>query len=210
MKRLDYRPSRWTLRPGRLLAWIAGRLLRLIGWRVEGSLPDVPKVIAIGAFHTSNWDFPIMMLAAIKLRLSVNWIGKDGLFRWPFGRLMRALGGIPIRRDSSHNAVEQVIESINAHDTIFLVIAPEGTRRYVDHWKTGFYWMAHGAGVPIMLTYINYQRKVIGVGELFYPTGDIEADFARLREFYSTHAAGRYGKQEGAIVIRPRSTTSKS
>ncbi len=210
MKRFTHRPSKRMVRPASWRRWLSGWIMRRIGWSIEGEVPTVPKWIAIGAFHTSNWDFVIMLLVAFRLRLRANWIGKDSLFKGVFGKLMRWLGGIPIRRDASYNAVEQVIQAINEQEHILLVVAPEGTRDYTDHWKTGFYWMAHGAGIPIGQCYINYERKVIGFGPLLYPSGDIEADFEQLREFYTSHARGKFPAQESTVRVRPRSETPNS
>ncbi len=185
MKRFrGFRPSRVSLQPGRPLRWVAQRLLKLVGWQVEGTIPTEPKWIAIGAYHTSNWDFAVMLLATLSQQLRIYWIGKHSLFRFPFKTLMRWLGGIPIRRDKTYNAVQQVVDEIERHKTLVLVVAPEGTRKATDHWKTGFYYIALNAKIPIGMSYINYKRKVLGFGPMLYPTGDIDADFAVLREFY--------------------------
>lgn len=201
-KRFSIRVPRVTLGAPRLLRWASARLMRLAGWQVEGSVPDVPKYVAIGAYHTSNWDFVVMLGAALHFRLRAFWVGKHTLFRWPFGRLFRWLGGIPVQRGASYNVVDQVVDFIHAHSAVLVVVAPEGTRSAGDHWKTGFYWIAREAGVPILMGYINYERRVIGLGPLLYPSDDIEADFARLHEFYTTHARGRFPAREMPPVLR--------
>lgn len=210
MKRRFHRAPRVAFRPGRLTSWVAERLMWLFGWRIEGQVPDAPKWIGLGVYHTSNWDFLVMLGAAFYFRFRAYWIGKETLFRKPFGTLMRWLGGIPIRRDKSYNAVQQVVDEIKRHEKIIIVVAPEGTRKKVDHWKTGFYYMALGANIPIALAYINYQRKIIGIGPLLYPSGDIEADFAQMRAFYAEHAAGKYPHNQGEIRIATRAERGES
>lgn len=206
MKKSFHRLSRLAIRPGRVTHWLVSSMMKLFGWRVEGEIPAVPKFIAIGAYHTSNWDFLAMLGATFCLQVRVYWFGKNTLFRKPFGMIMRLLGGIPIRRDKNYNAVQQVIDEINRYEKIILVITPEGTRRKVTHWKTGFYYIALGAHIPICLCYINYQRKVIGLGPLLYPSGDIETDFATIREFYATAAVGKYPEKQGMLQVVQRPT----
>ncbi len=204
MKRRFHRPSRFAFRSGRVTSWLALRLMGLFGWKIEGEVPADPKWIGLGVYHTSNWDFPVMLGAALYFRIRAYWIGKESLFRKPFGTLMRWLGGIPIRRDKSYNAVQQVVDEIKRHEKIIIIVAPEGSRKYADHWKTGFYYMAVGANIPIVLSYINYQRKAVGLGPVFYPTGDIEADFATMRAFYTENAAGRFPELQNTIKAREK------
>jgi 1-acyl-sn-glycerol-3-phosphate acyltransferase len=160
-------------------------LLRVFGWRIEGTLPDEPRLLGIGAPHTSNWDFVFSIAAMLALGLRANWIGKHTLFRWPLGGLMRWLGGIPVDRTRSRGFVEQVVGMFNSRDALLLGIAPEGTRKKVDRWKTGFYHIAHGAGVPILPIYWDYGRKVLGFGPPITPTGDLKADLERIYAFYA-------------------------
>ena len=199
-----HRTSRFAIQPGRVGSWLALRLTRLFGWTIEGEAPPVPKWIGLGMYHTSNWDLLLVLATGFRFRFRAYWIGKESIFRKPFGGLMRWLGGIPIRRDKSYNAVQQVVDEINRHEKIIIIVAPEGTRKYVDHWKTGFYYMALHANIPIVLSYINYQRKAVGIGPMLYPTGDIEADFTTMREFYTTHAAGKNRQNEGEIRVREK------
>jgi 1-acyl-sn-glycerol-3-phosphate acyltransferase len=167
------------------IAWLARALLRLIGWQIEGGVPNLPKFVIIGAHHTSNWDGLLMMVAAQALRVRLHWMGKDSLFRFPLGILMRALGGIPIDRSAKRGVVEQMVLVFNERERLVLVIAPEGTRRKVERWKTGFYFIAQGANVPIVLAYPDYQRRVVGIGPVIDPTGDAEKDIAEMRAFYN-------------------------
>jgi 1-acyl-sn-glycerol-3-phosphate acyltransferase len=167
-----------------LLAALARLLLRMIGWRVVGALPALQKYVLIGAPHTSNWDFPLMLLAVLKVGMDVHWLGKSALFPWPFAGFMRWLGGIAVDRSKTNNLVDQLITLYGQRDELVLIIPPEGTRAKVEHWKTGFYYVALGAGVPILLGFIDRSRKELGFGPLFYPTGDYAADLVVIREFY--------------------------
>jgi 1-acyl-sn-glycerol-3-phosphate acyltransferase len=179
--------------------------MRWSGWKIEGEPPNVPKWIALGVYHTSNWDFMAMLGTVFHHNLRAFWIGKHSLFKWPFGRFMRWLGGIPVRRDLNYNVVQQVIDVINERETMMLIITPEGTRKGAKYWKTGFYWIAHGAQIPISMCYINYPKKVIGFGPVLYPSGDIESDFKILYDFYESHARGKFPDQEGKPILRPPS-----
>ena len=162
-------------------------ILKLPGWRVEGHFPaDCPKCVVIAAPHTSNWDLPNTLMAGFALRANLYWMGKRSIFRPPFGAFMRWLGGIAVNREKSNNLVAASVEAIRAaRGSLQLVVPPEGTRSKVRYWKTGFYYIAHGAGVPIVLSYMDYARKVSGIGPVFHPTGDIERDMATIKAFYA-------------------------
>lgn len=159
-------------------------LLRVTGWKKEGKLPEIPKFVVIAAPHTSNWDFPLTLMLAFAFRLKVYWMGKHTLFRGIMGPICRWLGGIEVDRRQSTNLVAQSVERFRTSEALAMIIPPEGTRKKVRYWKTGFYHIAHGAGVPILLGFMDYRRKVGGVGPLFHPTGDIERDMAEIRAFY--------------------------
>jgi 1-acyl-sn-glycerol-3-phosphate acyltransferase len=165
-------------------------VLRLFGWRIEGHLPNVSKCVAIAAPHTSNWDFLFGVSAMFALGLRIDWIGKHTLFRRPFGSFMRFLGGTPITRVESEGIVAQVVEAMKGRERYILGLAPEGTRKRVERWKTGFYHVARQAGVPILLTYFDYDHKTVGLGPTFEPTGDIDRDMAEIQAFYR----GRTGR----------------
>lgn len=179
---------------------LARAILKLIGWRMVGSVPG-PRCVLIGAPHTSNWDFPLALLAFWSLPIRARWVGKHTLFRPPFGWLMRRLGGIPLNREETTDFVPTVVEWFEREPELTLVIAPEGTRSLKDHWRSGFYWIAHGAGVPIALGFVDYARREGGVGASFMPTGNVEADMARIRAFYADKT-GRHPEQESAIRLR--------
>lgn len=168
-----------------LLRLLAIGLLKLIRWRSIGEPPACRKFVLIGAPHTSNWDFPIMLLVVLKLRLRLYWMGKKSLFPFPFANLMRWLGGIPIDRSRSHNTVDQIVELYRQQDELVILVPPEGTRRKVEQWKTGFYYIANNAGVPIMMGYLDAARREAGLADFFEPTGNQEKDMRAIREFYS-------------------------
>ena len=159
-------------------------ILSLAGWRTEGQLPSIPKFVLVGAPHTSNWDLPYTLLTAFALRAPIHWMGKEAIFRRPFKGFFKWLGGIPVRRSQSHNLVEQSIQQFNRNDQLILTIAPAGTRKRVIRWKTGFYHIAWGAGVPIVLGFMDYRRKAGGIGPMVHPTGNMEADMETIQAFY--------------------------
>jgi len=168
--------------------------LALRGWRTQGTLPDVPKYVMIAAPHTSNWDLPVMLMMAFVMRADVFWMGKHSLFRGIYGPFFRWLGGVPVDRRKSNNLVDQTVDVFRQRDRFALVIAPEGTRKLTAYWKTGFYHIARGAGVPIVLGFIDYRKKVGGVGPVITPSGDLEHDMAEIREFYAD-ITGKYSAE---------------
>jgi 1-acyl-sn-glycerol-3-phosphate acyltransferase len=161
-------------------------VLKLTGWKILRREIKEPSYVLIGAPHTSNWDFPLMLLAVLDLRLKVFWMGKDSLFKFPAGSLMKWLGGIPIDRSKPNNMVQETVQQFQQHRDLVVLIPPEGTRSKVEHWKTGFYRIASAAGLPILLGYIDAPKKEIGLADFFYPSGDIDTDIRNIRAFYST------------------------
>jgi 1-acyl-sn-glycerol-3-phosphate acyltransferase len=161
--------------------------LGLNGWTVQGSLPaDASRCVLIAAPHTSNWDLPYTLMVAFALRLNIYWMGKEQIFKPPFRGLMMWLGGLPVRRESANNLVAASIEALQAADgPVQLVVPPEGTRSKARYWKTGFYYIALGAKLPIVMAYMDYARKQSGLGPVFEPTGDIEADMVAIQAFYA-------------------------
>ena len=176
-------------------------ILRALGWKLEATLPDTKKYVLIGAPHTSNWDFVYMLLFRSAIGINPHWVGKDTFFRWPFGGLWKRLGGIPVNRRSRNSFVDQMVTTFQEHDELILVIAPEGTRSKTRYWKSGFYYIALGAGVPIVMGFLDYARKVGGIGSALMPTGDIQADFITLREFYADKT-GKHPREQGEIRLR--------
>jgi 1-acyl-sn-glycerol-3-phosphate acyltransferase len=161
--------------------------LRLTGWKVLGSLPaEAQKSVFIAAPHTSNWDLPYTLMVAFALQLNIYWMGKASLFNFPFGPLMRWLGGIAVDRSKSNNLVSASAQAIQAaNGPLQLIVPPEGTRSKTRYWKTGFYHIAVAAQVPIVMAYMDYERKISGLGPMFVPTGDLEADMVRIKAFYA-------------------------
>ncbi|MGH7561794.1 MAG: lysophospholipid acyltransferase family protein [Gemmatimonadales bacterium] len=163
-----------------------GRLiLRGLGWGVEGGLPDLPRFVVIAAPHSSAWDFPIGIAVVFALRLDVRFIGKAELFRGPLGVLMRWLGGIPVDRSRPQGVVDDVVARFRTEDRLVLAIAPEGTRKPVTRWKTGFHRIALEAGVPIVPGVFDNGRRAIRFLPPFTPTGDVDADISALRALYA-------------------------
>lgn len=160
--------------------------LRTRGWTLDGSLPaGQHRAVLIAAPHTSNWDLPYTLMCAFALRLNIRWMGKQQIFRWPFGGVMRWLGGIAVDRSRSTNLVAASAQALREGDGDWqLVVPPEGTRSKVRQWKTGFYFIAQEAGVPIVMAYLDYPRKLAGLGPVFTPTGDVAADMAAIQAFY--------------------------
>ena len=169
------------------LRWFSIGFLKATGWKIQGQLPvNGRKSVLIAAPHTSNWDLPYTLMVAFALRLNVYWMGKQSIFKPPFRGVMRWLGGIPIQRESSNNVVEASISAIqHADGPVQLIVPPEGTRSTARSWKTGFYYIALGAKVPIVMAYMDYARKESGLGPVFEPTGNIEVDMAASQAFYA-------------------------
>lgn len=172
---------------GRFFYWLANFFwYRLGSWKVVSHVPkDLKKAVIAAAPHTANEDFPVGTGAWYTEMRPVGFIAKKELFDGPMGFIFRATGGIPIDRATSKNMVEQAADYFRDKEELFLVIAPEGTRAWKPRWKTGFYYIAKAAGVPIILAYMDFAKKEVGMGEVFYPTDDVSADFKYIEEFYA-------------------------
>ena len=179
------------LPPNPLIEWVGRTALKLMGWRIEGELPRLDKFVAIGAHHTSNWDFVIFIALKFVLRLNARWFGKHSIFRWPFGGLMRSWGGIPIQRHLSLNMVEQAIQGFRDNREFILVLSPEGTRKKVQRWRMGFYHIALGAGVPIVPAALDFANRRVVIGSPFQPSGNAEADIVALLAFFRPYVPKR-------------------
>ena len=149
--------------------------LHLAGWQLAGAPPtDSPKCVLIAAPHTSNWDLPYTLMVAFALRLNIRWMGKHQIFRWPFGALMRWLGGIAVDRTQS----------------------------------TNFYWIAHEAGVPIVMAYMDHPRKLSGLGPVFMPSGDIATDMVTIKAYYAQYK-GKHGSSSAPSEHAQRSKSNR-
>jgi len=175
--------------------YIARAILFVLGWTCRAEPSNVQKFVVIAAPHTSNWDFFYTMLVAFALRLKVYAMGKKSLTEGLFGPLMLWFGIIPIDRSRSNNVVAQTIEAFNQQERLIVIIPPSGTRNKVSYWKTGFYHIAHGAGVPIALGYLDYRKKCGGIGPYITTTGDIERDMVAIKAFYA-NITGKYPEKQ--------------
>ena len=168
-----------------IVARALGRLmLRLSGWRLEGALADVPKLVIALAPHTSNWDFVVGVMSLWALDVRLSFLGKHTLFRGWFGRWMRSIGGIPVDRSQPHGIVGESVAAFNAASRMVLAIAPEGTRQLDRGFKTGFLHIAHAANVPVQLVYFDFLHKVVGFGPLLSTSGDVESDMEIILDFF--------------------------
>jgi len=174
--------------------------LLVFGWKVEGPPPGVPKGVVVAYPHTSNWDFPFALAVAYYHDVDIRWLGKKQMFNFPFGWFFRWLGGIPVDRTKSTGLVDSVVDTIAQYDELCVVIPPEGTRGQSGRWKSGFYWIAVKAQVPIVLSFLDYSRKVGGIGTVFHPSGDLESDFVKIRDFYDG-VLGKYPAKQVPISL---------
>jgi len=173
--------------------YLARFFMRLAGWRIEGKLPDIPKFVLIGAPHTSNRDFILFLGVIFSLRANVRFMGKAELFRFPVGWFFRYCGGVPVDRKKSTGLIEQMVKMCNESEKFILTITPEGTRHHVTEWKRGFHHIARSAGIPIVMAQVDGRHKTVRIGQLFYPTDDLEADMKAIRGYFS-----------GVVGINPR------
>ncbi|MCB9421775.1 MAG: lysophospholipid acyltransferase family protein [Ardenticatenaceae bacterium] len=172
-------------RGNKITRWLGRATLALLGWQIVGQVPNLPKFVAIGAPHTSNWDFPLGMLLFIALGLRVSWMGKDSFVNGPGKRIWHWMGGIPINRRAAHGVVDQMIDAFKNRDKFVLGITPEGTRSKVEKWKTGFYHIAQGASVPIFPIEINFKIKQFVLHPAFMPSGELAVDLPILQALYA-------------------------
>lgn len=186
---------------GRVLSRPANWLLRAAGWRIEGAPPNLRKYIVVAAPHTSNWDFMIMACVVLALRVPIHWLGKHTVFRKPFDAIFLRLGGIAVDRRKADNTVEQLVQVFAERERFVLIISPEGSRRQVGRWKSGFYHIAKGAGVPYVLASLDYSQRIVSIGRVLYPTDDVAADAQRITAFF-TSVAGKFPQAMGAIELQ--------
>lgn len=176
-------------------------LYRAFGWSFVGETPTISRYVVVGAPHTSNWDFLAFLAATGHFHLPARYIGKHTLFRWPFGGVMRRLGGIPIHRNSGQGLVDEVVAEFARIETMALVVAPEGTRSRSDHWRSGFYRIAMAADVPVVCAFLDYPSRTVGLGTPFRLTGDVRSDMARIRDFYAGRV-GRHPAKAAPVMLR--------
>ena len=179
------RPPLVAPRGNRLTRWMGRSVLRLLGWELVGEFPNLPKMVIIVAPHSSNWDFIVGVAAMFAIGFEAHWMGKKELFRWTLGMLMRWLGGIPVNRASPQGLVAQLNEILRGYERIVLGVTPEGTRRPVTEWKTGFYHIARATGLPIAPVYFDNAARTIGFFPVLIPSGDADREIAALRARYA-------------------------
>lgn len=178
-------PNAPRMQPNAFWRWLGRSILRLGGWRMIGTFADIPKMMLIVAPHSSNWDGLWGFAAKMALEMDLRILGKDTLLRVPvLGRVLEHFGVIPVDRSAAHGVVRQAAALIRGSERIWFVVAPEGTRKPVTHWKTGFWKIAHAAEVPVLPVYFHYPDKVIGIGPVFELSDDMAADIARIRAWY--------------------------
>lgn len=186
---------------GMVLYWIGRVWLAVFGWQLKGEPPPHAKAVIIAAPHTSGWDLAHMLAAAWVYRMKLSWMGKHTLFRFPFGTFMRALGGIPVDRTAPQGLVRAIADVFDERDRLFLAVPPSGTRAKRDHWKSGFYWIASTAEVPIVAGYLDFPSRTASLGFSFEPTGNITADMDKVRSFYAP-IRGLFPELENTIVLK--------
>jgi 1-acyl-sn-glycerol-3-phosphate acyltransferase len=168
---------------------LARRVMRLFTWDIEGELPPCPKFVIIVAPHTSNWDFPICLLAMFAFGLQMTWLAKHSIFFFPVAPVLRWLGGEPVDRSAARGTVGAAIERFQSRTQWVLGISPEGTRRHTERWRTGFYRIAAGAGVPVVPVWIDYPRRRLGLGAPLWPSADEAADMVKLGAVFKREMA---------------------
>ncbi|HVR82549.1 MAG TPA: lysophospholipid acyltransferase family protein [Luteimonas sp.] len=186
-------PNAPRLRPNRFMRWLGRTILQVGGWRMVGAFPDLPKLMLIGAPHSSNWDGILGFAARLALGLDIRILGKHQLFWWPLGPIMRWLGSTEVDRGAAHGVVKQIAARFRDNERFWFGLAPEGTRKPVTRWKTGFWKIAKAADVPVLLVYFHYPDKVIGIGPLFELGDDMAADIARIRAWYRPYQGKHHG-----------------
>lgn len=188
-------PDKLCPRRGNALTAALGRLMmRALGWKIAGNFPAAPRFVIAWAPHTSYHDWFVGVACMLALRIKASWMAAHGFFWWPLGLLMMRLGGISINRNRSHNVVAQMIDCFNSRDQFILAVAPEGKRKKVKKWKTGFYHIAAGANVPILLMALDYNTRTLTLGPTFTATGNTESDMATIQSHFRKFTA-RYPAQ---------------
>ncbi len=173
------------------------------GWKIAGYPPNIDKYVLLVAPHTSNWDFPVGVAYAFCYKMTPIWMGKDALFKFPHGLAFRYLSGMAIDRSQNHNVVASSIDQFEKMEKLCLTITPEGTRSYTEGWKTGFYHIADGAKVPIVMACMDHKTKSVGFSEPIMTSGDINADFEKFAAFYAP-VEGRRNENFGPVKIRKK------
>ena len=190
-------------RCSRMARWAGMVWLRLFGWQMEGTLPEVPKFLVIFSPHTSNWDGIMLIPAGFAFGVKFNFLAKKELFFGPIGAILRGMGGIPVDRRAPKDLVGQIVDAIEEREQVVIGIAPEGTRSLTKYWKSGFYHIAYRVNIPLSFAYLDYKRKVVGFDEGIILTGDSDMDMQKIRQFYSNVNA-KYPDNVGPVAFRSK------
>ena len=189
MRRVPPSPLGYPTQQRPWLRALGRAALRVAGWTIVGELPHLPKFVIVVAPHTSNWDFAVGLAAKFALALDITWFGKDTLFRGLAGALLRKLGGRPVRRDTPEGVVAEMAAIVRAEPQFLLALAPEGTRKRVSSWRSGFYHIAETAGIPIVPVWFDWSRHEIGIGAPLRASGQLASDMAALQALYRPEMA---------------------
>lgn len=191
------------------MSWLAGFILKIFGWKIEtDDMSQIKKGVIVMAPHTSYWDFPIGRLALLQRRISIKTMIKKESFYFPLGMVLKFFGGIPVDRSNSQKIVKSITDQFKKEDDFLLLIAPEGTRKLNKRWKKGFYFIAQTAGVPIILGFLDYSKKVAGLGPVIFPSGDYEEDMKKIERFYMDKVP-RYPEQFNLSEVNRRQVKDK-
>ncbi len=193
--RVPLLPPSLPRRRSRLLAGIGHAGFATLGWRFDGNVPDLPKLVIVVAPHTSNWDFFVALFADLAIQLDASWLGKHSVFRGPVGTVLRGLGGIAVDRSAAHDVVAQVVAEFGRRSQMVLGLAPEGTRHKVPEWRSGFWHIARGAGAPIVPVALDYGRRLLRIGAPFTPTESLENDLRELKAFFADVVPKRVSRE---------------
>ena len=185
-----------------MLQKLALLILKITGWELVGSVPDLKKAVFIAAPHTSNWDGFWLLVAKCAFKLEVRFLAKHTLFWWPLGSLLRGFGAMPIDRGVACSTVDLLTEKFAREGQFFLALAPEGTRRWRPYWKSGFYQIARAAGVPIVFGFIDYNKRRLGIGATLSEFKGVQQDLQTIRDFYAPFV-GRRPENSGPVEFPP-------
>ena len=185
-----------------MLQSLAKWILRTSGWTTVGEIPDLDKLVFVASPHTSNWDGVWLVIYKVALNVRVRFLAKHSLFWWPLGSILSSLGAMPIDRRQTASTVNQLIDAFEREEHLLLALAPEGTRKWKPYWKTGFYSIAVAANVPIVLAYIDYEKKEMGIGITIQPSGNANEDLAVIHDFYRSRVP-RHPELRGPVVFPP-------
>jgi len=185
-------PAALPRRGNGIVRWLGRTVLRLGGWRYQVDLPDTTKFVIAGGPHTSNWDAVWAIAFIMASGLELHFMAKSEAFPAWAGWLVRAVGGISVNRTSPEGLVEEMVNEFRSREKFVLIMAPEGTRKKVERWKSGFYRIAQAADVPIVLGYLDYPKRIVGIGPTFQTTGAMEADMAAMRAYLEANITPRH------------------